>query len=287
MKLGLAVGALFLGVVSCVGAQGPGGQPRLVLKALDTDGDGKLSAAEIAAAPKTLLTLDRNEDGQITPDEVLPPPETAGATADDLVKQLMSFDKADKGYLVPMDVPERMQNLFARGDVNQNGKLTPEEIRAMARRQGMPSGGVEGAKRMAATMKNDPLLVALDANHDGVISAEEIANAPRELLTLDVNRDGEITPDEMRPHQATPEERVDHMLDEWDTNKDGKISKAEAPDRMQAIFEQLDTNHDGFLDRDELIAYFKTMGNQQRGGGRSEGAKPQGDAQQQPAKEQK
>jgi EF hand len=37
---------------------------------------------------------------------------------------------------------------------------------------------------------------ALDANHDGVIDADEIANAPAELKTLDKNGDGKLTPDE-------------------------------------------------------------------------------------------
>ena len=35
--------------------------------------------------------------------------------------------------------------------------------------------------------------MALDANHDGVISADEIANAPAVLKTLDKNGDGQLT----------------------------------------------------------------------------------------------
>jgi len=59
------------------------------------------------------------------------------------------------------------------------------------------------------------------------------------------------------------------MLDEWDTNKDGKITKPEAPDRMQEQFEALDINHDGFLTRDELIVFFTNMPQQPR---RAEGS---------------
>jgi Ca2+-binding EF-hand superfamily protein len=40
----------------------------------------------------------------------------------------------------------------------------------------------------------------LDANHDGVIDADEIANAPAALKKLDKNGDGKLTPDELRPH---------------------------------------------------------------------------------------
>jgi hypothetical protein len=44
-----------------------------------------------------------------------------------------------------------------------------------------------------------PIIAALDANHDGVIDADEIANASNALKTLDKNGDGKLTPDELRP----------------------------------------------------------------------------------------
>ena len=50
------------------GPQGLGPCP--LMKALDLDGDGMLSTEEIANAPESLATLDRNGDGRITPDEL-------------------------------------------------------------------------------------------------------------------------------------------------------------------------------------------------------------------------
>ena len=44
-----------------------------------------------------------------------------------------------------------------------------------------------------------PVIEALDANHDGVIDADEIANAPAALKKLDKNGDGKLTQDELRP----------------------------------------------------------------------------------------
>jgi Ca2+-binding EF-hand superfamily protein len=246
-------------------AQNGGPPPRLALRALDTDQDGKLSAQELQAAPHSLLKLDRNQDGQLTPDELLPRPENSGASSDELVTQLMAFDKNGDGVLTPEEVPARMKNLFERADSNHDGKLTPDEIRSLAERQSMPQGS--GAKRDDAFMRMDPLLASLDSNHDGVISATEITSAYKSLIVLDVNGDGEITANEMRMIEPSPQERVDHMFDEWDTNKDGKISKAEAPDRMQRQFESIDKNSDGFLDRDELLQYFSTGGGGRRGAG--------------------
>jgi len=44
-----------------------------------------------------------------------------------------------------------------------------------------------------------PIMLALDANQDGVIDATEIANAANALLTLDKNGDGKLTADEVMP----------------------------------------------------------------------------------------
>ena len=44
-----------------------------------------------------------------------------------------------------------------------------------------------------------PLMQALDANGDGIIDEQEIANAPAALKKLDKNGDGKLTPDELRP----------------------------------------------------------------------------------------
>ncbi|HVW11673.1 MAG TPA: hypothetical protein VHC90_23985 [Bryobacteraceae bacterium] len=66
------------------GGEGRGGEGRgegrgrgsgafdVAFNALDADHDGEISSAEIANAPAALKTLDRNGDGQITNDEVMP-----------------------------------------------------------------------------------------------------------------------------------------------------------------------------------------------------------------------
>jgi hypothetical protein len=43
------------------------------------------------------------------------------------------------------------------------------------------------------------IMTALDANADGTLDATEIANASASLLQLDVNGDGSLSKEELRP----------------------------------------------------------------------------------------
>lgn len=51
------------------------------------------------------------------------------------------------------------------------------------------------------------IIAAIDANHDGVIDADELANASAALKALDKNGDGVLTPDEFdgRGHRPPPD----------------------------------------------------------------------------------
>ncbi len=190
---------------------GFGRGPGLGFMALDTDHDGTISAKEIANAPESLRKLDKNGDGQITEEEVRPPRpperETAGPGPDELVETLMAFDKNHDGKLSKDELPERMQGTFERGDTNKDGFLTADEIRVMAKAQAAPRArdGEErrrpegGPGRGGMMMRSDPIFAALDTDHDGVLSANEIRDAAKSLKALDKNNDGQITADEARP----------------------------------------------------------------------------------------
>jgi Ca2+-binding EF-hand superfamily protein len=243
-------------------AQRPGPPPRPALLAVDSNHDGALSAEEIAAAPAALLTLDTDHDGQLTSLEYLPSQSDPAANKpDETVQRLMVLDRNGDGVLSKDEIPERMQGLFARIDINNDGRITSDEIRSSAKTQAGPNGR---AQRGGEATRMDPVLNTIDTDHDGILSAAEIAAAPAALKSLDKDSDGELSSAELRPRQMTPTDRAKHMLDEWDTNKDGKITKPEAPDRMQEQFETIDTNHDGVLTEDELTVYFANMPQQPR-----------------------
>ena len=104
------------------GSPGGGFPPLPILAALDADGDGELSAKEIDNSATALRTLDKNKDGKLTRDELLPAVREggpAGPNPGELVARLMAFDKNGDGKLSKDELPERMRGLLARADFEQ------------------------------------------------------------------------------------------------------------------------------------------------------------------------
>ena len=75
----------------------------------------------------------------------------------------------------------------------QNGDNQPGGPRG----QGGPGG--PGGQDMRGRRPVPPVVLALDTDHDGIVDADEIANAPAALRKLDRNGDGRLTMDELMP----------------------------------------------------------------------------------------
>jgi Ca2+-binding EF-hand superfamily protein len=109
-----------------------------------------------------------------------------------------------------------------------------------------------------ATMKGHGF-AALDKNGDGVISRDEAAARPKlakMFEKLDTNKDGVLSKDEMKASK----EKIHHQhMARMDTDRDGKISRAEAAShpKLAENFDRIDTNGDGFLSKEELAAAHK------------------------------
>lgn len=238
-----------------------------LLSALDTDHDGVISEGERAAAPQSLARLDRNSDGKLTAEELRPafgpggPARGSGgeAGAPGMTAMLMRFDANGDGVLDSSEVPGRMQGIFGRGDRNQDGKLTRDEVEALA--QAQPRGSRErpamGGNGPGGPAR-DPLGAAIDADGDGTISASELAAAPAAIAKLDRNGDGVLEADEIRPafgpggRGGDPAQMMARMIGDWDQDGDGKLSRSETPERMREGFDAADLDHDGKLSREEL-----------------------------------
>ena len=124
---------------------------------------------------------------------------------------------------------------------------------------------------------NAGLFNRLDANHNGVIAAEEVTSENRSLFErllrrADANHDKSLSREEFlaslvpsRPErQVEPKEpanlpqadAVRYMLLKLDANQNARIEKDELPKQMRPVFEMLfervDNNGDDQLDRQEL-----------------------------------
>lgn len=146
-------------------------------------------------------------------------------------------------------------------DKNGDGKLTAEECgfgggRALdSSSDGEPRPEPLRMQRArSAFMRENPVLAALDADHDGEISATEIQNAPAALRTLDKNGDRRLTSGEVLPDPVAIV--VSLFLSDFDANADGKISKDERLNpnagRFRELLDAADQDRDGFVTREEL-----------------------------------
>jgi Ca2+-binding EF-hand superfamily protein len=115
----------------------------VVLKALDADGDGSLSASEIADASKALAKFDKNGDGKIDRDELLaaaPRPEGrpglpgAAGNAEAFARRLKEADKNGDGKISKEEAPDRLRENFDRLDGNSDGQLDETEIKRFLER---------------------------------------------------------------------------------------------------------------------------------------------------------
>jgi len=84
-------------------------------------------------------------------------------------------------------------------DANHEAKVTAEECGLHVDPNSMPPAMLEQVRRRF--MSHQPVLAALDADHDGEISASEIGHAAAALKTLDRNHDGYLTVDELVPFE--------------------------------------------------------------------------------------
>ena len=157
---------------------------------------------------------------------------------------------ADK-VMTRAEVQAKVRDHFAKIDANRDGVVTSDEMAGMHgpmnHRMMATHDGAE-----APVMAEQPNVVfdRIDANHDGMISRDEFAkNRQVRIEKRIVMRDGKA---EGGKHMKRMHAGMGGMMMRMaDTNKDGKITLAEAEAAAVQHFDMADSNHDGKITRDE------------------------------------
>ncbi len=145
-----------------------------VLAALDADKDGTISKAEIDNASAALRTLDKNNDGKLSNEEMRPNfaamgdrggrpeggrpegaggggrPEMEGRGNDrgQFMTQMFETRDANKdGKLVGDEIPEQMAGRLKQLDTDGDGAISKQEMGAMMQRMREGGGGRPGGDR--------------------------------------------------------------------------------------------------------------------------------------------
>ena len=158
------IGLAALIALSPVGASAKGGE-RASFEELDTNSDGSVTAAELAAhAASRFSGADTDGDGFLTSEEL-----TAAANADTnkraakrVERMIDHRDTDDDGKLSAAEMApseDRMQKRFERVDSDGNGEISAEEFEQAQEKRGGHRGGKGGKKRGGYTDMRLRLLI--------------------------------------------------------------------------------------------------------------------------------
>lgn len=164
-------------------------------------------------------------------------------TAPSLAQQARGGFDSGQG-VTRAEVQTRVRDTFARIDTNRDGFVTQAEAQSFR-------GAARAERRERRGDRREERFAKLDANRDGSISRAEFF-AKRERGDRAERRGNRL---ERRGQRGGFAARLGgRMFERLDTNRDGRVSLAEATNARLAAFDRADANRDGRVTREERRA---------------------------------
>ncbi len=153
--------------------------------------------------------------------------------------------------------------------------------------KGHPAKANAGDQAAAETELTDALLIAMDTDHDGVVTKIEMNKAMAALRKVHKDSKGNmVVPDKAAADATAAAPGADAALGqggaaapagdqrnnneamarfmEYDANHDGVLSPNEVPAQMRGMLREADVNRDGVIDAAELQAFSRKMGDRMK-----------------------
>jgi Ca2+-binding EF-hand superfamily protein len=253
-----------------------------IWKLLDIDHDNRLSKVEIARAPATLLSLDANDDGMITPEELVPLREqlrvdgergsTFNTTANPYAAIYLEPQyELDRLEYILTDVyaaqqvlrPESFSSLlraYKELDTDGDDQLTQDELIAMRSMKPQLKLAVDFGTQSA---KHFPKVAVLE--HASEIEIVQQPAPDRLILRLGTTRMIVVAQDRS-PGATSPmatsgseirmivHDQSDSLGEVLDSDSDGKLGEHEIATSAERLL-KFDTNADGQISNEELPYY--------------------------------
>ena len=216
---------------------------------LDKNGDGVLDAAEIEASMTERM-------GRMGDRFAGPQGGQAGPGATPGQRMLQRFGAKD-GKLTKQAFLDRIKARFAEADLNNDGKITDDDLPPMMRGRGMISTERLRGRGQGPGLPMLGFLRDVEIK-DGAITLDAVlATATKEFDRLDRNKDGVVDQtdfDGLRKEMT--DYQVKRFVHQYGGDKDGKVTKEQFYAKSAQRFAEADINGNGRIGRDE------------RGGGR-------------------
>lgn len=226
---------------------------------LDRNSDGAIDAAEIEAAHNERMGAWGQRSGM------------DGTRMGERLIRL--FDTNKDGKVGKDEYQAGIRRLFAEMDLNNDGRISDEDLPPMLRGRNIlaetAGGGLgmrgRGGHGGAMGLPMLRLLAGADANKDGVITLDEaLAAGDKRFAFYDRNKDGVIDKADFGAlRKEMVDYRVKRFIHHFGADKDGRVTREQFNAKAQERFAQMDLNGDGTISRDEMPG----RGRWHRGGG--------------------